>query len=290
MIKRSNAIRILTSPLSYVCVATVPSRPGGSENSHFRNRTRTLHCTLHCAADQLTQPSTVAAAMNVSDTQITIIPGASLPAQPCWQDLHRVIETSFRNQDIRAFPASWHRLHPNPEVAGPKLAKELGPHGQLGIVFKNDKPVACGGVVPFRGENWVNEAKDAGAAAENADGRVVELDTMPERPSAPHPSLDTSGHSRDWEICCFCVHPDHRRQGLGELLLQRLISFVLERDAARLFAGFSIEESGDYWPKMAFSTIPGAGGTLKRGFKHEPDMEGLEEDLRFGMGVRVLRV
>lgn len=88
------------------------------------------------------------------EPSIVVVPAETLPMQPWWQELHLTINTSFKNKDFAAFPPTWDRLPADSAVAAKSLAEELGSNGIMAVVLVDDHPIACGGVTPFRGDNW----------------------------------------------------------------------------------------------------------------------------------------
>ncbi|WPH03277.1 Hypothetical protein R9X50_00615400 [Acrodontium crateriforme] len=217
----------------------------------------------------------------MASTKIIIVRGPELSAQPWWNAVHRLIIASFETKEEQVFPPSWKRLNQDPQIAAYKLGNdELGPRGHFAIVFENDKPVACGGVLPFRGENWINHVESD--ELRKAKVSNSELQTEEEFSVSPEEKI------ANWEICCFCVSPAHRRKGLSHILIEALLDFVKPRGAKRLVSNYSIKETGNFWSKMGFVTIPGAGGVLKKGFTHTGGMEGLRADIHFRMGERAV--
>jgi len=147
------------------------------------------------------------------------------------------------------------------------------------VIFSSDgRPIACGGVLPYRGDNWINEV-DTKSDEELANGSKADGQEYPE--SVGHEVLA-------WEICCFCVHPSHRGKGLSQQLLATLGEFIKLKGGHRLFSNYAIDETGEFWLKLGFETIPGVGGILPKGFKVDPDKEGLRADIHFRTGVKVL--
>ena len=214
----------------------------------------------------------------------TLITGssASLSTQTWWSDLHEMIISAFQRKDIQAFPPTWTRLNSDPALGAKGLAEELGPHGQLVVVFADSKPVACSGILPFRGEDWINEIRSADSEAQAANGEVTK--------SSLHPQAqDATKAVMDWEICCFCVHPSYRKRGLGRLLLDSLSDLSKLKGGERLIANYSIEETGDFWPSIGFTQQIGTGSVLEKGFTHTPGMEGLREDIHFKMSAKTLQ-
>lgn len=221
------------------------------------------------------------------NSSLQIVPGSSLPIQPWWPDLHAMIIAAFKKKDVQAFPPSWTRLDANSRLGAEGLAKELGEEGILVAAFLNSKPVACSGVLPFRGEDWINDVKSAESEANVANGELTKAN--PETAFSHLYESDSGGKKfRDWEICCFCVHPDHRYLGLSRLILTTLIDLVRSKGAEKLVTNYSIEETGDYWPSMGFKNAIGKGSIVKKGWTHTAGMEGLREDLHFRMSAMEL--
>lgn len=202
--------------------------------------------------------------------EIVIVPGSSLSQQPWWPELHAVILESYRVKNSSVFPLTWTRLNVDPAKGAESLANELGKHGHFAIAFTDERqPIACGGVLPFRGENWINDAFNKTDAELVASQRPLETYT-------------------DWEVCCFCVHPSARGQGVSSQLLDELSAFLKAKGGERLFTGYARDETGQFWPRLGFEVVPGAGGLLRKGFRRDPDEEGLKEDIHFLTGVKVL--
>ena len=215
---------------------------------------------------------------------IITIPSHSIPSQPWWPDLHSTIITAFKREDIQAFPPTWTRLNPDPVLGAHGLSKELDPSGSLVVLFDNGIPVACSGLLPSRGEDWINETSDA-----HHNGRRNVCDeTATASPTLPAKLSSSESIITDWEICCFCVDPRYRKLGLSRVLLTALRQVLEPLGATRLVANYSIEETGDFWPRMGLSQRIGSGSVLKKGFTHTPGMEGLREDLHFRMSAMPL--
>ncbi|GAB1729155.1 hypothetical protein NU195Hw_g6011t1 [Hortaea werneckii] len=215
---------------------------------------------------------------------IITIPSHLIPSQPWWPDLHSTIIKAFKRNDIPAFPPTWTRLNSDPVLGANGLAKELGPSSSLVVLFEDDLPVACSGILPSRGENWINETSEA-----HYNGRRnVRDETATASPTLPAKSSDLDGTISDWEICCFCVDPRYRKLGLSRVLLTVLLQVLEPLGARRLIANYSIEETGDFWPRMGFSQTIGPDNVLEKGFTHTPGMEGLREDLHFRMSAMPL--
>jgi len=206
---------------------------------------------------------------------IETLHSGSLTTQPWAESLHRTIVKAFKREDIQAFPPSWTRLNPDPVIGIECLAGELGPHGYLTVVLVDGQPAGCGGFLPFRGSDWMNKVRSVESPGDSSN---------PEH---------TSGNlchapKLEWEICCFCVHPEYRKRGLGRLILGDIISAVREKGGNRLASNYSEEETGDFWPRLGFKPIPGATSILKKGFTHTIGMEGLREDIHFQVAIKEL--
>lgn len=211
-----------------------------------------------------------------SSQETIVVPGRSVPTQWWWPALHSTIIAAFQRKDIQAFPPTWTRLNPDAATGAEGLADELGPHGQLVVIFEDKNPIACSGVLPFRGEDWTKDVRSADSEAEVANGEITK--------SIPHAADDESDVvTKDWEICCFCVHPNHRGQGLARQLLDTVLSTIMRTGAKRLIANYSLEETGAFWPRMGFTQPIGTGSVLKKGFTHTAGMEGLRDDIHFKM-------
>jgi GNAT superfamily N-acetyltransferase len=207
--------------------------------------------------------------------EAVILPSGSLTTQPWADSLHRTIIEAFKRKDIQAFPPSWTRLDPDPAIGIGRLAGELGPHGYLTVIIVDGRSAGCGGFLPFRGSDWINNVKSVESPGDNSN---------PEPASAK--SCDAP--IQEWEICCFCVHPEYRNQGLSRRILEHIISAVREKGGKRLASNYSEEETGDFWPRLGFKPIPGATSILKKGFTHTVGMEGLREDIHFQVAVKDL--
>lgn len=182
-----------------------------------------------------------------------------------------MIIESFLSKDFSVFPPTWTRLDPDPIKGAEGLATELGSDGIFVVLLTDTgEPAACSGILPFRGEHWINDVSSEGDAQVNENARVAHLKKEIE----------------DWETCCFCVKPSHRRHGLAYRLLDELISRVKPLHGKRLISNYAVDETGDFWQKVGFEVIPGAGGMLPKGFRTDPAKEGLRADVHFNMGVK----
>lgn len=208
-----------------------------------------------------------------STPQITTVPAASIATESYWAKLHSVIIAAFLHKpdNVTVFPPDWKRLPDDPTTAAHSLASELGDRGHLAVVLENGEPIACSGILPYRGDAWIDEAQRGKSDADIANAAS---------------SRETGDKVADWEICCFCVSPSYRQQGLSHSLLSYLESFVRPRGSKRLYANYAEIETGSFWPRMGFDVIPGAGGTLKKGFQVDPEKEGLRGDVVFRVAVK----
>jgi GNAT superfamily N-acetyltransferase len=194
-----------------------------------------------------------------------------------------MIIDSFRNKNYSVFPPTWTRLDPDPAKGAEGLAKELGDNGHFAVIYSDEgvysregMPLACSGFLPYRGDNWINEVDSkSDEQLANASNTTDNLELLGEKISS-------------WEICCFCVHPSHRGKGLSQQLLAILVEYIQLRGGGQLFSNYAIDETGEFWPKLGFETIPGVGGMLLKGFKVDPGKEGLRADIHFRTGVKVL--
>jgi GNAT superfamily N-acetyltransferase len=215
--------------------------------------------------------------------RIEIVSSARLHSHPWWPALHETIIYSYRNKDIRAFPESWTRIDIDPVAGAEGLSQELGPQGQLAVLFDGSRPIACAGLEPFRGEDWINDVTglDGPAAHAAANGEVTAHNLYPQ-------AAETEQVIDEWEICCFCVHPDYRGQNLSRRLVDVLVDLARSQGAKRLISNYSLEETGGMWPKLGFTIPVGKGSVLKKGFVRSRGGEGLREDLHFRMGAMLL--
>lgn len=207
-----------------------------------------------------------------------VIPGSSLSTQPWWPQLHRTIIIAFQQKDIQAFPSSSTRLDSDPAAGAAGLAKELGLHGEMVIIFSGDDPVACGGISPSRAAYLPHS---------NPDWLSVVNRRLTEHQAAVGETTGNTGESpqvqfvcEDWEILCFCVHPEHRGTGLSRKLLETLTGFAKAKGGRSLVSNFCIEETGSFWRKMGFTTQVGKG-VMRKGNIREGAMEELQADIHF---------
>lgn len=207
-----------------------------------------------------------------SPATITIVPASSLPTQHRWPKLHQVIVSAFlhKPENNTVFPPDWKRLPDGPLAAAHGLASELGDRGHLAVTFEQDQPDACAGVLPYRGDHWIDDVQSGKSDADIANAARLREVTV------------------EWEICCFCVSPANRGRGLSHSLLANLESFTKSHDARRLYANYAEIETGEFWPRMGFEVIPGTGGGLKKGFKSDPEKEGLRGDIKFNLAVKTI--
>ncbi len=219
------------------------------------------------------EPWVSAMASTNSKTTITIVPGPSLADQPWWSGLHKTINQSYAVKNFAVFPTTWTRLNEDPKLGAKGLVNELGPNGHIAIAFnESNQPIACGGVVSFTGKNSLQKESDQMDAKEPADSTTPSGDTV----------------LKEWETCCWCVHPSARGQRLASRLLDEVIAFLRSKGCERFYCNYAPSETGHFWPKLGFEIIPGAGGMLSKGFKIDPEKEGLREDIQFAMGVMSL--
>ena len=218
--------------------------------------------------------------MSYPDNGITIVPGTSLPDQSWWPQLHTVIIESFRNKKSSVYPPTWTRLDPDPVKGAAGLSKELGADGHYAVLISNDGvPVAGGGVLPYRGDNWINEAFS----------KSDKVALNPPTTNAIEESTAGTTNIPDWEVCCFCVHPSERGKGHSTKLIDALLRLIASKGAQRLFSNYAVDETGNFWSKLGFELVPAAGGMLPIGFKVDPQKEGLRANVYFKMGVKMLQ-
>jgi len=208
-----------------------------------------------------------------SHIEVVTVTSGSLASQFWAEPLHGTIIEAFKRKDIQAFPPSWTRLHSDPAIGINRLAGELGPLGCLTVILIDGKPVGCGGFLPFRGNGWIDKVRSVELASESSNPEQIPM---------------CNATPTEWEICCFCVHPEYRNQGLSRHLLDTIIAAVQEQGGNRLASNYSEEETGDFWPRLGFIPIPGATSILKKGFTHTFGMEGLREDIHFQVAVKNL--
>ncbi|CAK1357671.1 uncharacterized protein RHO25_008225 [Cercospora beticola] len=156
----------------------------------------------------------------------------------------------------------------------------LGSEGALAVALLENNPVACAGVVPFRGPNWIDAANAASGSNEGASAHNVPAEQRVRNED------HKSSVVEDWELCCVCVHPTHRRTGLSTLVTKAMKDLVKQRGALRLNTVYSTAETGEYWLRVGFKTVPGAGGVLEKGFTVEPGLPGLLADNPFHAGLQ----
>lgn len=196
---------------------------------------------------------------------------SSLSGRTWWPALHATIIESFLSKDFSVFPPTWTRLDPDHVKGAKGLADELGSEGIFVVLLtETGEPVACSGVLPFRGEHWIDDIPSIGDAQVHENAR----------------SVDGNKKIADWETCCFCVKPSHRREGLAYRMLEELDSLIKPLGGRRLISNYAVDETGNFWQKVGFKVIPGAGGMLPKGFQTDPDKEGLRADVHFAMAVK----
>jgi len=203
-----------------------------------------------------------------------IVPGSRILEQPWWTTVHRTIIEAFlgNSKGNIAFPKDWKRL-PDDPAATQGLASELGDSGHLIVLLdsQTSTPIACTGVLPYRGKDWLAYAQNGKGNADIANSAVISRDEL-----------------IDWEVCCFCIDPSHQGKGLSHSLRKILEDFVRSRGGKTLYASYVERDNGRFWPAMGFRVIPDAGSVLRKGFKAHPDREGLREDVTFAVAVKAL--
>jgi GNAT superfamily N-acetyltransferase len=208
-----------------------------------------------------------------ANPKIITVPAHTLGGQPWTESLHSTIIQAFKRKDIQAFPPSWSRLNPDPAIGISGLGSELGDQGYLVVLLLDGEAIGCGGCLPFRGNDWKEKISD-------------ELPEHSESPESqckqPHVATE------EWEVCCFCVHPNYRYQGLSRILLEAVEAAARDQGGQRLAVNFAPIETKDFWPRAGFVPIPGATSVLKKGFTHTVGMEGLREDLHFQVAMKQL--
>lgn len=212
-------------------------------------------------------------------TSTVVIPGSSLCKQAWWPQLHRTIIIAFQQKDIQAFPPSWTRLNLDEALGAAELAKELGTYGEMAIMFSDDEPVACGGISPhsaaylsLNNPDWLSVVNKKLIEHQAASGENPEdADVLPQ----------VQFVCEDWNVLCFCVHPDHRGKNLSRQLLQTLADVAKAKGGRSLLSNFCIEETGSFWPKMGFNARVGNGGVLEKGYIRKGAVEELQTDLHF---------
>lgn len=198
----------------------------------------------------------------------TATPGSFIPKQPWWEALHRMINTSFEAKPVQLFPEEWKRLPTHSEEAALSLKGDLGEDGLMSVAFADGEPIACAGAAPFRGFKLVER-------------QHPNQEDVSSSPSPP----ETTGHA-DWEILYFCISPSHRGKGLSTPLLKALSEAIVPLGAKRLLSNYVIAETGDFWPRLGFTTIPGYEGIIRKGHIPGPDLPALEWEIHTRMGVR----
>jgi len=212
--------------------------------------------------------------MTANPETITV-PAHTLWGQPWAESLHSTIIQAFKRKDIQAFPPSWTRLNPDPAIGISGLGSELGDQGHLVVLLVDGEVVGCSGFLPFRGNDWINKET---SSDELLDDSKPWNSTSKELRTAPG----------EWEVCCFCVHPNYRNQGLSKVLLKAVEAAVRNQGGQRLAVNYSSIETKDFWPCAGFVPTPGATSVLKKGFTHTVGMEGLRADIHFQVAIKEL--
>lgn len=210
-----------------------------------------------------------------ANPEIIRVPAHTLWGQPWAESLHSTIIQAFKRKDIQAFPSSWTRLNPDPAIGISGLGSELGDRGYLVVLLADGEAMGCSGFLPFRGNDWINQETSQTELSENSET----LDSQCKQPHTP---------PEEWEVCCFCIHPDYRNQGLSKVLLKAVEAAVRDQGGLRLAVNYSLIETGDFWPRAGFVPIPGATSVLKKGFTHTVGMEGLRADIHFQVAIKQL--
>lgn len=179
-----------------------------------------------------------------------------------------MINASFEAKPVQLFPNEWKRLPSDSERAVESLRADLGEDGVMIVAFEKDGPIACAGAAPFRGFKIVER-------------QHPEQDGSSSSPLPPQ----TTGHA-DWEILYFCISPKSRGKGLSTPLLKTLSEAISPRGAKRLLSNYVIAETGDFWPRLGFTTIPGYEGLIRKGYIPGPGLPSLGWDIHTRMGVR----
>ena len=235
--------------------------------------------------------------------KIVVVPAHTLPYQPWWEALHVTINQSFKLKTHDVFPQSWSRLPARPKEAALQLKQELGPDGVLAVVFLVDRPIACAGAFPHVGLEWmetesttyrprkrsrhdskVDDQKSATPIENNHHKEYEPVTTVPRLNRLPQ----TPQRGTDWELCCVCVHPIHRRIGLSPKLLRTLVDHIYKLGARRVISTYAIDETGYYWPNLGFEVVEGAGGLLKKGLMHPEGGDPLQHDVRLALAIKTI--
>lgn len=167
------------------------------------------------------------------------------------------------------------RLNPDAAIGMSGWGQELGDQGCLVVLLVDGEAIGSSGLLPFRGNDWINKEKSQGEPpeiSETPDSQCKRLHTAPE----------------EWDVCCFCVHPDYRNQGLSRMLLKAVEAAVRDQGGRRLAVNYSLIETGDFWPRAGFVPIPGATSVLTKGFIHTVGMDGLRADIHVQVAIKEL--
>jgi GNAT superfamily N-acetyltransferase len=210
-----------------------------------------------------------------ANPEIITVPARTLWGQPWAESLHSTIIQAFKRKDIQAFPPSWTRLNPDPVIGISGLGKELGDQGYLVVLLVNGNAIGCSGFLQFRGNDWINKEKSKSELPDDSE-------PLNSACGRPHTA------SEEWEVCCFCIHPNYRHQGLSRILLKAVEAAVRDQGGQRLAVNYSSIETKDFWPRAGFVPVPGATSILKKGFTHTVGMEGLKADIHFQVAIKQL--
>ena len=105
---------------------------------------------------------------------LSIVPAATLATQPWWPQTSRSNHRSLSRQGQRMSQPSHQTGQRLCGRAGGSraegLSSELGDRGHLAVVYWNtSQPIACGGVLPYRGDSWIRRC----AEVEKADADIA---------------------------------------------------------------------------------------------------------------------
>jgi GNAT superfamily N-acetyltransferase len=171
--------------------------------------------------------------------RVEMVKGSSLASQPWWNYLHATINDAFLHKRYSVYPPTWLRLDADPKKGAAGLAKELGDDGHLAVIISDEEePVACGGVLPYRGDGWINAAFDDSLESTHVSPQNV----MQADPESSHKKIPA------WEICCFCTRPSQRGKGLSRLLIQSLVDFIRSRGGEKLYTNYAMDEGSRSYP------------------------------------------